>query len=198
MGVIVCPLPTDPEWERHTAASVTSSSLLKVSTAVLNEGARAPEWQLGRAAKAEQAEPQVVEDTTGNNDQSVLQAGLLLANSFKWKTADSFQIHSVIGKNVITMSVRTSYYIIGQVITFLGFVTCSVKLSANFITFQALLHFQEIWHYWVVQLLSCRSHSWSDETALVVLWVLTEQAVEACTPHITVMLSTASVYPWKS
>ena len=47
----------------------------------------------------------------------------------------------IIGKNVITISVRIYYLIIGEVITLLGFITFSIKLSANFITFSGVITF---------------------------------------------------------
>lgn len=48
-----------------------------------------------------------------------------------------------IEKETVKTSLRTLYYITGQVITLLGFITLLVWLSAHLLYFQVLLHFQE-------------------------------------------------------
>ena len=47
----------------------------------------------------------------------------------------------IICKNVITISVRMFYHIIGEVITLLGFITFSIELCAHFITFSGVITF---------------------------------------------------------
>ena len=47
----------------------------------------------------------------------------------------------IISKNVITISVRIFYYIIGKFITLVGFITFPIELSANFITFSGIVAF---------------------------------------------------------
>lgn len=45
------------------------------------------------------------------------------------------------GKNVTTISVKTFYYIIDQVITLLGFIRLHFQSSTHFITFSGVIMF---------------------------------------------------------